>query len=298
MGKGKNNIKDNIPDPVTDGLDNIKDEVNDGLDNVQDGVNDIVDDVIPDINIDIDVDDWIPSDIQKKLGDGADTIAKMMRNGYDNLDVKGNYIDPWTDKVLDYDDFNLVVPQSGKVFTGGSKKDDLMSGHWEKHKYDGGKGNDHIFTWSGKDTLLGGDGKDHLYADGDDCTMVGGKGNDFFYLDGDSTSLIKDYRNNKDKDIIRVDGYNKGDIKISTKSGNSLVKAGKRTLAKVVGVKNLSKNELQYSGGNNNRATNEHDDHSGHDHSGHDHHGHAHHRALETNESDLLTELIVPAMDL
>ena len=281
MGKGKNNIKDNIPDPVTDGLDNIKDEVSDGLDNIKD-----------------EVDGWIPDlDIQNKLGDLYDDIQDLWERGYDNLDIKGNYIDPWTNKVLDYDDFNVVVPKSGKTYTGGSKKDDLMSGHWEKHKYDGGKGNDHIFTWYGKDTLLGGDGKDHLYADGDDCTMVGGKGNDFFYLDGDSTSLIKDYRNNKDKDIIRVDGYNKGDIKISTKSGNSLVKAGKRTLAKVVGVKNLSKNELQYSGGNNNRAMNEHDDHSGHDHSGHDHHGHAHHRALETNESDLLTDLIVPAMD-
>ncbi len=187
MGKGKNNIKDNIPDTVTDGLDNIKDEVNGGLDNVQD-------DVIPDINIDIDVDDWIPNNIQKMLGEGAEAITKMMREGYDNLDVKGDYIDPWTDKVLDYADFNVVVPKSGKVFTGGSKKDDLVPGHWEKHKYDGGEGNGHIFTWYGKDTLLGGDGNDHLYADGDDCTMIGGKGKNCFYLDGDSTSVIKDYR--------------------------------------------------------------------------------------------------------
>jgi len=116
--------------------------------------------------------------------------------------------------------------------------------------------------------------------------MVGGKGNDYFYLDGDSTSLIKDYRK-QGKDIIRVDGYSKGNIKITTKSGNSLIKAGKHTLAKVVGVKNINKNELQYSGGNNNRAMDKHD-----------HHGHAHHRALEANESDLLTDLIVPAMDL
>ena len=119
--------------------------------------------------------------------------------------------------------------------------------------------------------------------------MVGGKGKDYFYLDGDSTTLIKDYRK-QGKDIIRVDGYSKGNIKITTKSGNSLIKAGKHTLAKVVGVKNISKNELQYSGGNNNRAIDEHDDHG--------HHGHAHHRAVEANESDLLTDLIVPAMDL
>ena len=281
MGKGKNNIKDNIPDPVTDGLDNIKDEVSDGLDNIKD-----------------EVDGWIPDlDIQNKLGDLYDDIQDLWERGYDNLDIKGNYIDPWTNKVLDYADFNVVVPKSGKTYTGGSKKDDLMSGHWEKHKYDGGKGNDHIFTWYGKDTLLGGDGKDHLYADGDDCTMVGGKGNDYFYLDGDSTTLIKDYRK-QGKDIIRVDGYSKGNIKITTKSGNSLIKAGKHTLAKVVGVKNINKNELQYSGGNNNRAMDKHDDHSGHDHHDHDHHGHAHHRALEANESDLLTDLIVPAMDL
>lgn len=83
-----------------------------------------------------------------------------------------------------------------------------MSCHWEKHQYEGGNGNDSIFTWYGKDTLIGGKGNDHLYADGDDCTMIGGKGKDYFYLDRDSTSLIKDYRD-KGKDIIRIDGYNK-----------------------------------------------------------------------------------------
>ena len=281
MGKGKNNIKDNIPAPVTDGLENIKDEVNDGIDNIKD-----------------ELDEWIPDlDIQKQLGDLYDSVQDLWERGYENIDVKGNYIDPWTDKVLDYADFNFVVPKSGKVFTEGSKKDDLMSGHWEKHKYDGGKGNDRIFTWYGKDTLLGGDGSDHLYADGDNCTMVGGKGKDYFYLDGDSTTLIKDYRK-QGKDIIRVDGYSKGNIKITTKSGNSLIKAGKHTLAKVVGVKNINKNELQYSGGNNNRAMDEHDDHSDHGDHDHDHHGHAHNRALEANESDPLTDLIVPAMDL
>ena len=72
------------------------------------------------------------------------------------------------------------------------------------------------------------------------------KGKDYFYLDGDATVIIKDYRK-KGKDIIRVDGYNKNQIKISTKSGNSLIKAGKKTLAKVVGVKNLNKKQLEYS---------------------------------------------------
>ncbi|MCP4891485.1 MAG: hypothetical protein GY904_33450, partial [Planctomycetaceae bacterium] len=135
----------------------------------------------------IDAKDYIPKNVRKKLGNLADDIADLMQLGYDNIDVKGQYIDPWTNKVLDYTDFNLIVPKSGKVFTEGSKKDDLMSGHWEKHKYEGGKGNDRIFTWYGKDTLIGGDGNDHLYADGDDCTMIGGKGKDHFYLDGDST---------------------------------------------------------------------------------------------------------------
>ena len=261
MGKGKNNIKDE----VNDGLDNIKDEI----------------------------DEWIPDlDIQKKLGNLYDDIQDLWERGYDNLDVKGNYIDPWTDKVLDYADFNVVVPKSNKTFVEGTNKDDLMSGHWEKHKYDGKGGNDRIFTWYGKDTLLGGAGNDHLYADGDDCTMVGGSGNDYFYIEGGGTSMIKDYRK-QGKDIIRVDGHNKGNIKITTKSGNSLIKAGKHTLAKVVGVKNLSKNELQYSGGSKSRTVDPHDDHSGHDH-----HGQAQHRALESNESDLLTDLIVPALDL
>jgi len=173
---------------------------------------------------------------------------------------------------LDYADFNLVVPKSGKVMTKGSNKNDLMSGHWEKHKYEGGNGDDRIFTWYGKDSLIGGNGKDHLYADGDDCTMIGGNGNDYFYLDGDATVLIKDYRKNG-KDIIRVDGYKKGKIKVTSKGGDSLVKAGKKTLAKVVGVKNLNKNQLEYSGS-------------------------ASYRQSDLNESDLVTEIFTTVADL
>ena len=234
----------------------------------------------------IDAKDYIPKNVRKKLGNLADDIADLMQLGYDNIDVKGQYIDPWTDKVLDYTDFNLVVPKSGKVFTEGSKKDDLMSGHWEKHKYEGGKGNDRIFTWYGKDTLIGGDGNDHLYADGDDCTMIGGKGKDHFYLDGDSTALIKDYRK-KGKDIIRVDGYNKGQIKITKKGDNSFIKAGKHTLAKVVGVKNLKKDQLQYSGGKTKTKPIDHD-----------HYGHADHRTMEPTERDLINQLFTPVTDL
>ena len=263
MGKGKG--KNHVPDKVTDGLDNIKDEI----------------------------EGWIPDlDIKDQLGDLYDSIQDLWERGYENIDVKGNYIDPWTDKVLDYADFNVVVPKSNKTFVGGSNKDDLMSGHWEKHKYEGGKGNDRIFTWYGKDTLIGGNGKDHLYADGDDCTMIGGKGNDYFYLDGDATVLIKDYRK-KGKDVIRVDGYNKKQIKISTEGGNSLIKAGKKTLAKVVGVKNLNKKQLDYSGGNTKTKSIDHD----HDHD-HDHHGHAHHRKAEMSESDVITQIFSPVADL
>ena len=261
MGKGKG--KNHVPDKVTDGLDDIKDEI----------------------------EGWIPDlDIKDQLGDLYDLIQDLWERGYENIDVKGNYIDPWTDKVLDYADFNVVVPKSNKTFVGGSNKDDLMSGHWEKHKYEGGKGNDRIFTWYGKDTLIGGNGKDHLYADGDDCTMIGGKGNDYFYLDGDATVLIKDYRK-KGKDVIRVDGYNKKQIKISTEGGNSLIKAGKKTLAKVVGVKNLNKKQLDYSGGNTKTKSIDHD----HDH---DHHGHAHHRKAEMSESDVITQIFSPVADL
>ena len=260
-------------------------------------VSDLISTIYEKIEDEIDPSQYIPKKVLNKIDniDIAEGLAELMAFGYDNIDVKGQYIDPWTDKVLDYTDFNVVLPKSGKVMTKGTKKHDLMSGHWEKHKYDGGNGNDRIFTWYGKDTLIGGNGNDHLYADGDDCTMVGGKGNDFFYLDGDSTTFIKDYRK-QGKDIIRVDGYNKGDVQISTKSGNSLVKAGKHTLAKVLGVKNLSKNELQYSGGNNSRALDEHD-HSGHDHHDHDH-GHAHHRKADLSESDVINQLFSPVVDL
>ena len=253
-------------------------------------VSDLITAIYDKIEDEIDPSQYIPNKVLKKIDniDVAEGLAELMAFGYDKIDIKGQYIDPWTDKVLDYADFNIVIPKANKTFVGGTNKDDLMSGHWEKHKYEGGNGNDRIFTWYGKDTLIGGNGKDHLYADGDDCTMIGGKGNDYFYLDGDATVLIKDYRE-KGKDVIRVDGYNKNQIKVSSKGGNSLIKAGNKTLAKVAGVKNLNKKQLEYHGGNTKTKSIDHD---------HDHHGHAHHRKAEMSESDVITQIFSPVADL
>ena len=257
-------------------------------------VSELISTIYDKIDEEIDPSQYIPEEVSDKINDIniSEGLAELMAFGYDNIDVKGQYIDPWTDKVLDYTDFNIVMPKSGKTKAKGSKKDDLMSGHWEKHKSEGGNGNDRIFTWYGKDTLIGGNGNDHLYADGDDCTMTGGKGKDYFYLDGDSTALIKDYRD-KGKDIIRIDGYSKGQIKISKNGGNSFIKAGKHTLAKVEGVKNLKKGQLEYSGGNTKMKNVEHN----HDHD-HDHDGHAHYRKADMSESDLITQIFVPAADI
>ena len=251
-------------------------------------VSDLITAIYDKIEDEIDPSQYIPNKVLKKIDniDVAEGLAELMAFGYDKIDIKGQYIDPWTDKVLDYADFNIVIPKANKTFVGGTNKDDLMSGHWEKHKYEGGNGNDRIFTWYGKDTLIGGNGKDHLYADGDDCTMIGGKGNDYFYLDGDATVLIKDYRE-KGKDVIRVDGYNKNQIKVSSKGGNSLIKAGNKTLAKVAGVKNLNKKQLEYSGGNTKTKSIDHD-----------HHGHAHHRKAEMSESDVITQIFSPVANL
>ena len=224
------------------------------------------------IEDEIDPSQYIPKKILKKIDniDIAEGLAELMAFGYDKIDAKGQYIDPWTNRVLDYADFNIVVPKSGKVKTKGTKKDDLMSGHWEKHKYEGSNGDDRIFTWYGKDTLIGGGGNDHLYADGDDCTMIGGTGKDYFYLDGDSTTLIEDYEK---KDVIRVDGYGKGNIKITNKKGDSFIKAGKHTLAKVVDTK-LSTKDLQYSGRNSKN------------------------RSTEPGNVDLINQILAPVTDL
>ena len=277
MGKG--NIKDNVTDIVDDAIpDNVQDGVSDGLDNIKN-----------------EVEGWIPDlDIQDRLGDLYDDIQDLWERGYENIDVKGNYIDPWTDKVLDYADFTVVVPKTNPKTVKGTKKDDLMSGHWESHVYVGGNGNDRIFTWYGKDTLKGEGGSAHLYVDGDDCTMIGGSGKDYFYLDGGGTALIKDYEK---KDVIRVDGYGKGNIKVTNKKGDSLIKAGKHTLAKVVDTK-LSKKDLQYHGGSNKNAVldepftveddHDHDDPTL-DHSGHDH------RSIDPADSGSLTDVLLGA---
>ena len=241
------------------------------------------------IEDEIDPSQYIPKKVLNKIDniDVAEGLAELMAFGYDKIDAKGNYIDPWTSKILDYTDFNIVAPKSGKTKVKGGKKDDLMSGHWETHNYDGAKGNDRIYTWYGKDILIGGKGNDHLYADGDDCTMTGGKGKDYFYLDADATVTIKDYKS-KD-DVIRVDGYKKGQIKVTSKAGDSLIKAGKHTLAKVVGVKKLDKNELEYSGGSTKMKSIDH---------GHEHHGHAHHRNADPNEGDVMAAIFAPEADL
>ena len=101
MGKGKG--KNHVPDKVTDGLDNLGDALEDGKDTIKD-----------------EVDKWIPDlDIQNQLGELYEDIRDLWEKGYENLDVKGNYIDPWTDKVLVYADYNVVVPKSGKTSTKG-----------------------------------------------------------------------------------------------------------------------------------------------------------------------------------
>ena len=236
-------------------------------------VSDLISSIYDKIEDEIDPSQYIPKKVLKKIDniDVAEGLAELMAFGYDKIDVKGQYIDPWTEKVLDYADFNIVLPKPGKTKVKGTKKDDLMSGHWEAHNYKGGNGNDRIFTWYGKDILLGGKGNDHLYADGDDCTMTGGKGKDYFYLDSDATVTIKDYK--KKDDVIRIDGYKKGKIKVTSEGNNSLIKAGKKTLAKVLGVKKLNKNELEYSGG-------------------------ANHRKAEPNEGDVIAEMFAPVADL
>jgi Ca2+-binding RTX toxin-like protein len=213
-------------------------------------VSDLITAIYDKIEDEIDPSQNIPNKVLKKIDniDVAEGLAELMAFGYDKIDAKGRYIDPWTDKALDYADFTIVLPKSGKTKVKGTNKDDLMSGHWEAHNYKGSKGNDRIFTWYDKDILVGDKGNDHLYADGEDCTMTGGKGKDYFYLDGDATVTIKDYK--KKDDMIRVDGYNKNQIKVTRKGGDSLIKAGKKTLAKVEGVKNLNKKHLEYSGGN------------------------------------------------
>lgn len=240
------NISDEVPtfEDVQDYLEDIKNIV------PVEYIGDVISEIYDTIEEEIDPAQYIPDAVIDELNDMdiAKGISELAAFGYDMI-VDGKYIDPWADKVLDYADFNVVVPRVGKTKVKGTKKDDLMSGHWESHKYEGKGGNDRIFTWYGKDTLNGGSGKDHLYVDGDDCTMSGGSGKDYFYLDGGGTALIKDYEN---KDVIRVDGYKKGNINIKHKKGDSLIKAGKHTLAKVLDTK-LSKKDLQYSGGSNNR---------------------------------------------
>ena len=72
----------------------------------------------------IDPSQYIPKKILKKIDniDIAEGLAELMAFGYDKIDAKGRYIDPWTDKVLDYADFNIVVPKSGKTKVKGGKE--------------------------------------------------------------------------------------------------------------------------------------------------------------------------------
>ena len=204
-------------------------------------VSNLISTIYDKIDEEIDPSQYIPKKVLNKIDniDVAEGLAELMAFGYDKIDAKGQYIDPWTDKVLDYADFNVVLPRSGNVMTKGTKKHDLMSGHWEKHNYEGNKGNDRVFTWYGKDTLIGGQGNDHLYADGDDCTMIGGEGKDYFYLDGDSTTTIKDYRK-KEKTLSVLMAIAKGKLRSAAKVGIHTLKQANIHSLKLWAPRNLN----------------------------------------------------------
>ena len=109
-------------------------------------------------------------------------VEEPWEMGCDNLDVKGNSIDPWTDKVQDLADFKIVVPKFKKTYVELSKKDALLSDHWAKHECDRGEGIDRMFTCTGQETSSGGEGNDHLDADGYNCTRVGSTSRDISNL--------------------------------------------------------------------------------------------------------------------
>ena len=256
-------------DPQLGDITNAIPDKGDIADLVPDGENlyDFLDDLdkwLPDT----DAKDYIPNNVRKKLGNLADDIADLMLLGYDKINAKVNTLTLGPTRFW-------ITPSSilsFKVRQGIHEEptSDLMSARKNINMKERT-----ATTESSPGTerhACPGNGSDHLYADGDNCTMIGGNGKDYFYLDADATALIKDYRK-KGKDIIRVDGYNRGQIKISTKSGNSLIKAGKKTLAKVVGVKNLKKDQLEYSGG-------------------------ANYRKADLSEADLISEIFAPAADL
>ena len=253
-----------------------------------DDISDLISAIYDKIEDEIDPAQYIPDAVIDELNDMdiAKGVAELASFGYDMI-VDGEYIDPWSGKVLDYSDFNLVLPKTNKTKVKGTKKNDLMSGHWESHNYDGKGGNDYLFTWYGNDTLKGGSGNDRLYVDGGNCTMTGGKGKDHFYLDRDGYALIKDYEK---KDKIYVGDYSKGEIKVKTKKGDSIIKAGKNELAKVKDTK-LSKSDLKFGDYYDPKTMSVIEDDHDHSHDGHDHdHDHAHERAI--NLSDILIDTI------
>ena len=259
-----------------------------------DDISDLISAIYDKIDDEIDPKQYIPDAVLDELEDMdiAEGVAELMAFGYDIIE-DGKYIDPWTGKALDYSDFNLVLPKVGKTKVQGTKKNDLMSGHWESHSYDGKGGNDYIYTWYGDDTLKGGSGSDRLYVDGGRCTMSGGSGKDHFYLDGDGFALIKDYEK---KDKIYVGDYSKGKIKVQTKKGDSIIKAGKNTLAKVLDTK-LSKNDLKFGDYYEPKSLTlleDDHDHEGHDH-GHDH-DHAHDRAINPGDTLSITDAMIAAI--
>ena len=250
-GKGWVNWVDELLDNIFNGIPTFEDlydflEDNSWEDYVPaDEVGDLISTIYDKIDDNINPKDFIPDAVLDEIDDMniAGGLAELAAFGYDKI-VDGEYINPWTGNPFDYTDFNIVVPKVNKTTVKGSNKDDLMSGHWESHKYLGKGGNDAIFTWYGNDTLDGGKGNDRLYVDGDRCTMIGGKGKDNFYLDNDGYALIKDYSKG---DTIYAGGMKKGKIKVKTQKGDSIIKNGKKENAKVINTK-LNKKDLKFGG--------------------------------------------------
>ncbi|NER00079.1 MAG: calcium-binding protein [Cyanothece sp. SIO2G6] len=194
--------------------------------------------------------------------DDSDGILDGLRTAVFSLQESSNYqINPDAGSVqLTYaDTADQVSGDSGFEGTSGSDRirgsstDDEISGLGGRDTLIGGGGNDEISGGGGRDNIRGSGGNDALSGDGGRDTLRGGGGNDTLFGGGGSDLIIGNggrdiyvlenrggtdtFRGFRSQDRLGLsNGLTFDDLVFVTRGNNTLIRAGNRSLAIVLGA--------------------------------------------------------------
>jgi hypothetical protein len=128
----------------------------------------------------------------------------------------------------------------------GTAAADTLTGTNGKNTISGLAGNDRLSGLGGNDTLIGGAGNDTLIGGRGSDTLRGNQGRDVFVLEkGPGTDRITDFTDNQDRLGLSA-GITFGQLNISQRGNNVLLKVGNDALATLSGVQQNQINQADF----------------------------------------------------